>query len=75
MRCAIELFFDTKTEKSIQTFIRKLGRERITSYLLDVGSRPHLALSVFETDQVEAVGKVLRLFARKTKRFGLDRTK
>jgi len=72
MRCAIELFFDNKSEKSVRSFTRKLERRGITSYLLDVGSRPHLALSVFETSHVKDVQRAVEKFARRTEQFCLS---
>eukprot|EP00897_Mesotaenium_endlicherianum_P007542 jgi/Mesen1/6816/ME000035S06204 len=45
---AIELYFDTALENQILKIWNVLARRQISSTLIDIGSRPHITLSVHE---------------------------
>ena len=55
MKYAIELFLDSKAEKSIHSFFKKMAKTKISSEMLDSKSHPHISLLVFETDNLPSV--------------------
>ncbi len=71
MLYAIELFFDPKTEKTIQTFFQKMARVKISSFMLDTETLPHISLLVFRTEDLPAVISSLDEIAQNSEQLAL----
>ena len=64
MPYAIELFFDNELEAKIFVMWKNLAKAKITSTMLDIGSRPHLCLAIYEDADLEKLTKLVEDFAK-----------
>src|SRR5690349_19315069 len=71
MRIAITLAFDTQAETAIQDIWRRLAEQNIHVPGLISGYRPHITLSVYETDDIEFYHHALTSFVQTLKPFPL----
>ena len=69
MAFGVCLYFDQDTEKKIFSVWQKLADERLTTSLLDIGVKPHIALAVFEQGNVECLYGPTKTFAESIKPF------
>jgi len=72
MNVAIVLYFDKKTEDKIFSIWRNLARGKLTSYLLDIGIRPHITLAVFEQAEIKSLSSATETFARDIESFEIN---
>lgn len=64
MQYAIELFFDSKTEKKLFRYAKKIARKKLSTKYLEWKTRPHITLACFnDVDEKECVER-LKLFAK-----------
>ncbi|MSP14550.1 MAG: hypothetical protein EXR62_16545 [Chloroflexi bacterium] len=63
MGYAIELYLDPAGTAWIKALWHALARENISSLLLDIGSRPHISLAVFNNLDPDRLQEVLQSFA------------
>ncbi|MHB1485252.1 MAG: 2'-5' RNA ligase family protein [Saccharofermentanales bacterium] len=61
---ALEMFFDPETEIIINGYLDELKDAGISKYLLDVVSRPHITIGVFNDIDVADCGKRLAGFCK-----------
>jgi len=61
---AIELYFDERTEALIKAIWEKLAEKGVSDRLIKRGSRPHVALAVFEDADPGDLAYQLRQFAK-----------
>jgi 2'-5' RNA ligase len=61
---AVELYFDERTEALIKAVWEKLAEKGVSDRLLKRGSRPHVALAVFEDGDVGELVYLLRQLAK-----------
>jgi 2'-5' RNA ligase len=64
MRCAVEMYFDTRTEARVRTLRQKLVQAGLPVRLDAMGERPHISLAVFDQLNVERLRPLLRRYAR-----------
>lgn len=64
MPFAIELYFDERTEALIKAIWEKLAEKGVSDRLLKKGTRPHVALAVFEDADAGELAYWLRHMAR-----------
>ncbi len=64
MPYAIELYFDERTESLIEGIWKKLADKGVSSRLSQRGTRPHVALAVFEDGDPGEIAFQLRLLAK-----------
>jgi 2'-5' RNA ligase len=72
MSVIVALYFDEKTEKKIFSIWQKLATERLTSFLLDIGIRPHITLTDFEQAEIKRLSDATRAFAGNAKSFEVN---
>jgi len=63
MAFAVELYFDPDAQARVHDLYTSLASRGITSYLLDIGTTPHLSLAVFDDLEPEHLNAELRAFA------------
>ncbi|MBE9466748.1 MAG: 2'-5' RNA ligase family protein [Bacteroidetes bacterium] len=65
---AIELLFDTKSENKIFELVETLKKHKIKNKFLEVKSKPHIALSVFDKiDENEVINLIKNIEIKKMK--------
>ena len=72
MPFAVELFFDTQTEKQIYDAWKAIQKAGISSSLLDAGNRPHVSLGVCNRIDSSALELELSTFAASVAPFPLS---
>ena len=72
MGVAVVLYFDEITEKTIFSIWQNLAKKRLSSYLLDIGIRPHITLGAFEQADIKSLSDMTRTFAGDTKSFEIN---
>lgn len=68
---AIEMFFDNESEKKITSYFYKFKELGISTYLLDVDSRPHVTIGVFNDIDVKKSTDVLEKYCTILQKFTL----
>ena len=66
---ATELFFDAASEKAIQDIWTSFSEKSISTYMTDMGAKPHLTLGIFHDINEEAFTESLRAFTRQYSSF------
>lgn len=69
MGYAVELFFDTEAEQKIIEIWHALRAAGVSSTLMDIGSRPHISLAVWNELELCRLEPKLASFARDTDTF------
>jgi len=72
MSIAVVLYFDKETERKIFSIWQKLAQEKLTSFLLDIGIRPHITLAIFEQVEIKSLSDTTQAFARNIKSFEIN---
>lgn len=68
---AVELFFDSKSENKIQDIWNAFQEQSISTYMMDMGARPHITLGIFhDVDEASFTAK-LQSFTSKYAGFSL----
>lgn len=68
---AVELFFDPASDRGIRRIWRRLAAEGVSSFMEDMGSRPHISLAVYDELDINLARQRLTEFAAAVGRFRL----
>ncbi|HEX7005227.1 MAG TPA: 2'-5' RNA ligase family protein [Trueperaceae bacterium] len=68
MALAVELYFDARTERTVDSLREEIHAAGIEPSPLLTGARPHVSLALVETDDVPRLSEVVDLFAADTER-------
>ncbi len=69
---AVELFFDTESEASIQSVWTAFKDKSISTYMMDMGARPHITLGIFHDVDEDRFIDELQVFTEKYYTFPLQ---
>lgn len=72
MPFAVQLFFDSTSERVIRSAWNELANEGISSYMHESGNRPHLSLAFYDELNITACVSRLKLFAEMFSPFALN---
>ena len=64
MPFAVEMYFDSEAEARIRCLWDQLANAEVSSFMIDIGARPHLSLAVYPSVDSEALCRELASFAR-----------
>ena len=68
MTLAVELYFDARTEETVDSLRDEIHEAGIPASQQLAGSRPHVSLALVETDDVTGLAELVRQFAADTPR-------
>ncbi len=68
---ALEMFLDEQTEQKIMNYFQKIKDLGISSYLIDVDSRPHITIGCFHDIHVERANEILKQYCSMLAQFTL----
>lgn len=71
MVCALEMFFEKSEENMIMEYWLRFKNEKISTYLLDVDSRPHLTVGCFNNIDIGHCSERLQDFCNTNKKLQL----
>lgn len=69
MAYAVEMYFDTESDRQIRHLWKELHDKNVSSYMFTSGSRPHISLSVLNSLDIPDFARKLKEFAEKLKPF------
>ena len=72
MSIAVVLYFDKQTETRLLSIWRDLAKKKLSTFLVDIGIRPHISLAVFQKNEIEDLLKRTQAFAKNIKSFEIN---
>ena len=71
MLFALVMFFDKETEKIIYGYLEDLKRNNISTYLMDMESRPHITIGIYNDIDPDDCVRKLEIFCANIREFDL----